>query len=62
MNKDKSVFVGLDASKATLAVAVAEDGTDGEMRHWGTISTGPISIEKLLKKTGRGLRSRRNLL
>ncbi len=55
MNKDKAVFVGLDASKATLAVAVAEDGTDGEMRHWGTISTGPISVEKFLKKTGRAV-------
>ena len=50
MNKEKVVFVGLDASKATLAVSVAEDGRDGEVRNWGTISTAPISVEKFLKK------------
>ncbi len=50
MNKEKAVFVGLDASKATLAVAVAEDGRNGEVRDWGTISTAPISVEKFLKK------------
>ena len=36
--KEKVVFVGLDASKATLAVSVADDGRDGEIRDWGTIS------------------------
>ena len=50
MNKEKVVFVGLDASKATLAVSVAEDGRDGEVRDWGTISTAPTSVEKFLKK------------
>jgi transposase len=48
--KEKAVFVGLDASKATLAVSVAADDRDGEIRDWGTISTAPISVEKLLKK------------
>ncbi|MFT7493387.1 MAG: hypothetical protein ACI9RO_000833 [Alteromonas macleodii] len=37
--KEKVVFVGLDASKTTLAVSVADDGRDGEIRDWGTIST-----------------------
>jgi transposase len=50
MNKEKVVFVGLDASKATLAVSVAEDGRDGEVRDWGTISMAPTSVEKFLKK------------
>ncbi len=50
MNKEKAVFVGLDASKATLAVSVADDGRDGEIRDWGTVSTDPISVERLLKK------------
>jgi len=50
MNKEKVVFVGLDASKATLAVSVADDGRDGEVRDWGTISTAPTSVEKFLKK------------
>jgi hypothetical protein len=50
MNKEKVVFVGLDVSKATLAVSVADDGRDGEVRDWGTISTAPTSVEKFLKK------------
>ena len=44
------VFVGLDASKATLAVSGADDGRDGEIRDWGTISTAPSSVERFLKK------------
>lgn len=50
MNKEKVVFIGLDASKATLAVSVAEDGRDGEVRDRGMISTAPTSVEKFLKK------------
>ena len=49
-DKRKVVFVGLDASKATLAVSVADDGRDGEIRDWGTVSTDPISVDRLLKK------------
>jgi transposase len=48
--KEKVVFVGLDAPKTTLAASVADDGRDGEIRDWGTISTAPISVEKFLKK------------
>tara|TARA_B110000908_G_C10196853_1_gene423364 strand:+ start:391 stop:696 length:306 start_codon:yes stop_codon:yes gene_type:complete len=48
--KEKVVFVGLDASKTTLAASVADDGRDGETRDWGTISTAPILVEKFLKK------------
>lgn len=33
--KEKVVFVGLDASKATLAVSVADDGRNGEIRDGG---------------------------
>lgn len=47
---EKVVFVGLDASKATLAVSVADDGRNGEIRDWATISTTPISVEKFLKE------------
>ena len=50
--KDKldMAFVGLDASKETLAVAVAIDGRDGELRDWGNFSTSSASVDKLLKK------------
>jgi len=48
--KGKVVFVGLDASKARLAVSVADDGRDGEIRDWETVSTDPVSVDRLLKK------------
>ena len=38
------------ASKATLVVSVANDGRDGDIWDWGTISTAPTSVEKFLKK------------
>jgi hypothetical protein len=34
---DDIIFVGLDAHKATVAVAVAEGTRDGEVRHLGAI-------------------------
>ncbi len=49
-DKGKVVFVGLDASKARLAVSVADNGRDGEIRDWGTISTAPSSVDRFLKK------------
>lgn len=44
------VFVGLDASKTTLAVSLADDGREGEIRDWGKVSTAPSSVDKLLMK------------
>ncbi len=49
-DKSKVVFVGLDVAKDTLAVSVADAGRDGEIRDWGTVSTTPQSVERLLKK------------
>ena len=49
-DKSKLVFVGLDVAKDTLAVSVADEGRDGEIRDWGTVSTAPQSVERLLKK------------
>ena len=46
--KSKVVFVGLDLAKDTLAVA--DEGRDGEILDWGTVSSAPQSVEKLLKK------------
>ena len=37
MEKDSEVFVGLDVAKARHAVAVAEDGRQGEVRYIGEI-------------------------
>jgi transposase len=45
-------FVGLDVHAASIAVAVAEAGRDGEVRSLGTIPNRPESVRKLLKKLG----------
>jgi len=45
-------FVGLDVHAATIAVAVAESGRDGEVRSIGTIPNRPESMRKLVRKLG----------
>lgn len=51
-------YVGLDVHAETIAVAVAEGGSRGEVRSMGTIPNRPGSLRKLLKKLGgpNGLR------
>lgn len=44
------LFVGLDAHKDTISVAVAEEGRDGELRSHGTIESSPAHVSKLLKR------------
>jgi transposase len=44
------LFVGLDAHKDTISVAVAEEGRDGELRSRGTIESTPVHVSKLLKR------------
>jgi transposase len=44
-------YVGLDVHKATIAVAVAEEGR-GEVRSYGTIRNTPEAVAKLVKKLG----------
>lgn len=43
-------FIGLDVHKATVSIAVAEDGREGEVRSWGTIQNTPAQISRLLKR------------
>lgn len=44
-------FSGLDVAKEMLAVPVAYEGRDGEiLRDWGTVSTAPNPVGRVLKK------------
>lgn len=45
-----TVFIGLDTHKETIAVALAEDGRDGEVRYYGQIANEPAAVLKLVKK------------
>ena len=46
-------FVGLDVHKATIAVSIAEDGRNGEVRFLGAIPNTPDEIAKLAKRLSR---------
>jgi transposase len=45
-------FVGLDQHAESIAVAVAEEGRDGEVRSLGVIPNRAESMAKLVKKLG----------
>jgi transposase len=45
-----TAFIGLDTHKETIAVAIAEEGRDGEVRYFGQIANEPAAVLKLVKK------------
>lgn len=56
--KKATRFLGLDVHAATIAVALAEDGRDGEVRSLGVIPNEPSAVRKLIQKLGKaGLRA-----
>jgi transposase len=52
--KEATRYLGLDVHAATIAVAIAEDGRDGEVRSLGTIANDPGAVRRLIQKLGSG--------
>ena len=50
MKQNSEVFVGLDVAKARHAVAIAEDGRQGEIRFLGEIGADPTSVRRLVSR------------
>ncbi|MGH9807415.1 MAG: IS110 family transposase [Terriglobia bacterium] len=57
--EQNSTFVGLDLHKATIAVALADGGRQGEVRSFGVIENEPAAIDRLLRKLARPRRTLR---
>ena len=47
------VFIGMDVSKDSHAVAVAESGRDGEVRYYGEIGSDGASVRRFVRKLQR---------
>src|SRR3954451_3311792 len=50
MQQDSAAFVGLDTSKMTISVTLAEDGRHGEVRFLGDIDHTPEAVRRLVTK------------
>jgi transposase len=50
MKKYSEAFIGFDTAKKKHAVAVAEDGRNGEIRYLGEINSSPATVEKVIGK------------
>jgi transposase len=50
MQQNSAVFVGLDTSKKTISVAVADEGREGEVRFVGDIENTPETVRRLVTK------------
>lgn len=57
-SRNSDLFVGLDVHKATIDVALADEGRDSEVRHFGKIAGDMAALDKVIHKlqsTGRSL-------
>jgi transposase len=48
--KYSEAFIGFDTAKKKHAVAIAEDGRNGEIRYLGEIDSSPATVEKVIGK------------
>ena len=53
MQENSELFIGLDVSKNSHAVAVAESGRDGEVRSYGEIGADAASVRRFVRKLDR---------
>lgn len=47
-------YVGMDVHKKSIDIAIAESGRDGEIRHYGTISSTVSALDKMIRKLQSG--------
>lgn len=57
MEKNSVAYVALDTSKLKNAIAVAEEGRDGEIRYLGEIENVPAATAKLVRRLSRQYRA-----
>ena len=53
MGKHRLAFIAFDSAKEKHAVATADDGRDGEVRHLREIDNSPDAVRQLVAKLSR---------
>ena len=59
MGKHRLAFVAFDSAKDKHAVAIADDGRDGEVRYLDEIDNSPDAVRKLVAKLAAKYRDRK---
>ena len=48
----RSMFVGMDVHKESIDISLAEEGRDGEVRHYGVIPGDLEALAKVVRRAG----------